>query len=115
MALIKAKPTSPGRRFQVKISRSHLHKGGPEQSLVVHKNSTGARNHFGRQTVRHQGDGHKQKYRLVDFLRNKDGVPARSSVSNTTRTGPRTSRSCCTPTASAATSSRRRASRRATR
>jgi large subunit ribosomal protein L2 len=74
MALIKAKPTSPGRRFQVKISRSHLHKGGPEQSLVVHKNSTGARNHFGRQTVRHQGNGHKQKYRLVDFLRNKDGV-----------------------------------------
>ena len=44
MALIKSKPTSPGRRFQVKISRSHLHKGGPEESLVVHKNSTGARN-----------------------------------------------------------------------
>ena len=74
MALIKAKPTSPGRRFQVKISRDHLHKGGPEESLVVRKNSTGARNHFGRQTVRHQGNGHKQKYRLVDFLRNKDGI-----------------------------------------
>src|SRR6188768_2116507 len=77
MALIKARPTSPGRRFQVKISRDHLHKGGPEESLVVHKNSTGARNHFGRQTVRHQGNGHKQKYRLVDFLRNKDGVPGK--------------------------------------
>jgi len=74
MALIKSKPTSPGRRFQVKISRAHLHKGGPEAALVVSKNSTGARNHFGRQTVRHQGNGHKQKYRLVDFLRNKDGV-----------------------------------------
>jgi large subunit ribosomal protein L2 len=73
MALIKARPTSPGRRFQVKISRDHLHKGGPEESLVVHKNSTGARNHFGRQTVRHQGNGHKQKYRMVDFLRDKDG------------------------------------------
>ncbi len=74
MALIKSKPTSPGRRFQVKISRAHLHKGGPVESLVVSKNSTGARNHSGRLTVRHQGNGHKQKYRLVDFLRNKDGV-----------------------------------------
>ena len=77
MALIKARPTSPGRRFQVKISRDHLHKGGPEESLVVHKNSTGARNHFGRQTVRHQGGGHKQKYRMVDFLRDKDGIPGK--------------------------------------
>ena len=77
MALIKSKPTSPGRRFQVSISRAHLHKGKPEESLVVSKNRTGARNHFGRQTVRHQGGGHKQKYRLVDFLRNKDGVPGK--------------------------------------
>ena len=74
MALIKSKPTSPGRRFQVKISRDHLHKGGPETSLIEHKNSTGARNHFGRQTVRHQGGGHKQKYRVIDFLRDKDGI-----------------------------------------
>lgn len=74
MALIKAKPTSPGRRFQVKIDRSHLHKGGPLESLLVAKKSTGARNHFGRQTVRHQGNGHKQKYRMVDFLRDKDGI-----------------------------------------
>ena len=77
MALIKSRPTSPGRRFQVRISRDHLHKGGPEESLVVHKNSTGARNHSGRQTVRHQGNGHKQKYRLVDFLRDKDGIPGK--------------------------------------
>src|SRR5918997_1871611 len=79
MALIKARPTSPGRRFQVKISRDHLHKGEPEKSLLVHKNSTGARNHFGRQTVRHQGGGHKQKYRLVDFLRN---IPIGTTIHN---------------------------------
>jgi large subunit ribosomal protein L2 len=77
MALIKAKPTSPGRRFQVKIDRSHLHKGGPVESLIVSKNSTGARNHFGRITTRHQGAGHKHHYRLVDFLREKDGVPGK--------------------------------------
>jgi len=74
MALIKAKPTSPGRRFQVKIDRSHLHKGEPVASLLVAKNSTGARNHFGRITTRHKGGGHKQKYRMVDFLRDKDGI-----------------------------------------
>jgi large subunit ribosomal protein L2 len=74
MALIKARPTSPGRRFQVKISRSHLHKGGPVEALTARKNRTGARNHFGRQTVRHQGGGHKQKYRMIDFLRDKDGI-----------------------------------------
>jgi len=77
MALIKSKPTSPGRRFQVKIDRSHLHKGGPIESLVEHKHSTGARNSVGRQTVRHQGGGHKQKYRIVDFLRDKDGIPGK--------------------------------------
>lgn len=74
MALIKSRPTSPGRRFQVKISRSHLHKGGPVASLTTSKNRTGARNNYGRQTVRHQGGGHKQKYRVIDFLRDKDGI-----------------------------------------
>jgi large subunit ribosomal protein L2 len=77
MALIKSKPTSPGRRFQVKVDRSHLHKGGPVGSLVAPKRSTGARNNVGRLTVRHQGGGHKQRYRLVDFVRNKDGVPGK--------------------------------------
>jgi large subunit ribosomal protein L2 len=77
MALIKAKPTSPGRRFQVKIDRSHLHKGGPIESLIARKNSTGARNNVGRITTRHQGDGHKHHYRIVDFLRDKDGVPGK--------------------------------------
>src|ERR1044071_8931194 len=74
MALIKSRPTSPGRRFQVKISRAHLHKGGPVTALNTGKKRTGARNSYGRQTVRHQGGGHKQKYRVIDFLRDKDGI-----------------------------------------
>src|ERR1700726_1362606 len=75
MALIKMKPTSPGTRFVVKIDRSHLHKGGPLESLTTKKNRTGARNHSGRQTTRHIGGGHKQRYRLVDFKADKDGIP----------------------------------------
>src|ERR1700719_637222 len=75
MALIKVKPTSPGTRFVVKVDRSHLHKGGPLASLTTKKNRTGARNHSGRQTTRHIGGGHKQRYRLVDFKRDKDGIP----------------------------------------
>ena len=105
MALIKSKPTSPGRRFQVKIDRSHLHKGGPIESLVEHKHSTGARNHSGRQTVRHQGGGHKQKYRVVDFLRDKDGVPGKVERLEYDLNRTATSRWCCTRTASVATSS----------
>jgi large subunit ribosomal protein L2 len=54
-----------------------LHKGDPVARLVERKNKTGARNHFGRQTVRHIGGGHKQRYRLIDFKRDKDGIPAR--------------------------------------
>ena len=76
MALIKMKPTSPGARFVVKIDRSHLHKGGPVAALTVKKNRTGARNSVGRQTTRHIGGGHKQRYRLIDFKRDKDGIPA---------------------------------------
>jgi large subunit ribosomal protein L2 len=75
MALIKMKPTSPGTRFVVKVDRSHLHKGGPIESLTTKKNRTGARNHSGRQTTRHIGGGHKQRYRIVDFKRDKDGIP----------------------------------------
>lgn len=74
MALIKLKPTSPGTRFQVKVDRSHLHKGAPHAGLVAHKNKTGARNNLGRQTTRHIGGGSRQKYRLIDFRRDKDGV-----------------------------------------
>jgi large subunit ribosomal protein L2 len=74
MALIKLKPTSPGARFVVKVDRSHLHKGGPYAPLTVSQNKTGARNHSGRITTRHKGGGSRQKYRLIDFRRDKDGV-----------------------------------------
>ncbi len=75
MALIKFKPTSPGTRFQVRISKSHLYKGGPYEPLSVAQSRTGARNHFGRITTRHIGGGSRQKYRLIDFRRDKDGIP----------------------------------------
>ena len=74
MALIKLKPTSPGTRFQVRISRKHLYKGGPHQPLTVAQSKTGARNHFGRITTRHIGGGARQRYRLIDFRRDKDGI-----------------------------------------
>ena len=74
MALIKLKPTSPGARFVVRVSRKHLHKGGPHEPLTVHQNKTGARNHSGRITTRHIGGGSRQKYRIIDFRRDKDGV-----------------------------------------
>jgi large subunit ribosomal protein L2 len=78
MALVKVKPTSPGRRGVVKVVSPELHKGRPAASLVERKSKTGARNNSGRQTVRHQGGGHKQHYRIIDFKRNnKDGVPAK--------------------------------------
>jgi large subunit ribosomal protein L2 len=74
MALIKFKPTSPGTRFQVRISKSHLHKGGPFEPLTVAQSKTGARNNVGRITTRHHGGGSRQKYRLIDFRRDKDGI-----------------------------------------
>jgi large subunit ribosomal protein L2 len=77
MALKKLKPTSPGTRFQVRPDRSGLHKGKPVRSLVASQKSTGGRNTSGRLTTRHKGGGHKQKYRVVDFRRDKDGVAAR--------------------------------------
>jgi large subunit ribosomal protein L2 len=75
MALIKTKPTSPGRRFVVKPDRSHLHKGKPVASLTASQKRTGARNNQGRITTRHKGGGHRHRYRVVDFVRAKDGVP----------------------------------------
>jgi large subunit ribosomal protein L2 len=75
MSLHKAKPTSPGRRFTVSVKTAGLHKGKPYSPLVATKSRTGGRNNAGRITVRHQGGGHKQRYRLVDFKRDKDGIP----------------------------------------
>lgn len=77
MALKKAKPTSPGRRFVVQISNSDLYRGEPYAPLVEKKHSTGGRNSAGRTTMRHRGGGHKRRYRVVDFRRNKDDVPGR--------------------------------------
>jgi large subunit ribosomal protein L2 len=77
MAIVKAKPTSPGRRGLVKVVTPDLHRGEPHQALVEKKSKTGGRNQAGRITTRHRGGGHKQRYRIIDFKRNKDGVPAR--------------------------------------
>jgi len=77
MALVKVKPTSAGRRSLVKVVSAHLHKGGPLPGLTSHKKRGSGRNNSGRITVRHKGGGHKQHYRLIDFKRDKDGVPAR--------------------------------------
>jgi large subunit ribosomal protein L2 len=77
MAIVKAKPTSAGRRFVVRTSHDHLHKGAPHSALLEKKAKTGGRNNMGRITTRHHGGGHKQHYRVIDFKRNKDGVAAK--------------------------------------
>lgn len=77
MPLQKLKPTSPGRRAMVKVVHPHLHKGEAYAPLLEKKSKTAGRNNNGRITTRHMGGGHKQHYRLVDFKRNKDGVPAK--------------------------------------
>lgn len=77
MPTVKTNPTSAGRRFVVKVDRSNLYKGAPYAALVEKKAKNGGRNTHGRVTVRHQGGGHKQHYRLIDFKRNKDNIPAR--------------------------------------
>src|SRR3954468_22001744 len=77
MALVKVKPTSPGRRAVVKIVRSGLHKGDPYAKLIEKQARSAGRNNNGRITTRHMGGGHKQHYRLVDFKRSKDGIPAK--------------------------------------
>jgi len=77
MALIKVKPTSPGRRAVVKVVNPDLYKGRPHAALVESKNRKAGRNNLGRITTRHQGGGHKKNYRVIDFRRNKDGIVAK--------------------------------------
>lgn len=77
MAVVKSKPTSAGRRHQVKVVTEGLHKGSPHGPLLEKKSKTGGRNNLGRITTRHIGGGHKQHYRKIDFKRNKDGIPAK--------------------------------------
>jgi large subunit ribosomal protein L2 len=77
MALVKVKPTSPGRRQVVKVVNPELHKGKPYYPLLEPQSKKSGRNNGGRVTMRHQGGGHKQHYRIVDFRRDKDGIPAK--------------------------------------
>ncbi|HKO89196.1 MAG TPA: 50S ribosomal protein L2 [Burkholderiales bacterium] len=77
MALVKVKPTSPGRRGLVKVVTPGLHKGEPYAPLLEKKSKTAGRNNNGHITTRHMGGGHKQHYRKVDFRRNKDGIAAK--------------------------------------
>ncbi len=74
MAVVKRKPTSPGRRFVVSVVSADLHKGAPHAPLLDTKQKSGGRNSAGRITTRHIGGGHRQHYRIIDFKRNKDGV-----------------------------------------
>ena len=77
MAIVKLKPTSAGRRSMVKVVNADLYKGRPYEPLVEKQSRNAGRNNSGRITVRHQGGGHKQRYRVIDFRRNKDGIVAR--------------------------------------
>ena len=76
MPIVKAKPTSPGRRFVEKVVHPHLYKGRPFAALLESKSKSGGRNNNGRITTRHIGGGHKQHYRIIDFKRTKDNIPA---------------------------------------
>jgi large subunit ribosomal protein L2 len=76
MALVKVKPTSAGRRAVVKVVNPDLHKGAPYAPLLESQSKTAGRNNRGVITTRHKGGGHKQHYRIIDFKRNKDGIPA---------------------------------------
>jgi large subunit ribosomal protein L2 len=77
MPLVKPKPTSPGIRAAVHVVHPNLHKGEPYAPLLEKKNRGSGRNNLGRITMRHQGGGHKKYYRIIDFKRDKDGVPGR--------------------------------------
>ena len=76
MAIVKYKPTSNGRRNMTTLSNERITKSTPEKSLLAPLNKKGGRGNTGRITSRHQGGGAKQKYRIIDFKRNKDNVPA---------------------------------------
>ena len=77
MALVKVKPTSPGRRGVVKVVNPNLHKGRPHDKLIEKKTRTAGRNAHGHITTRYMGGGHKQHYRVIDFRRDKDGIPGK--------------------------------------
>ena len=93
MAIKSYKPTSPGRRFATTPAFDEITKSEPEKSLTCPAMRKGGRNNNGRICTRHQGGGHKRLYRIIDFKRNKDGVPGKvASSRSTTRTGAAVSR-----------------------
>src|SRR3954465_3555877 len=77
MAIVKVKPTSPGRRAVVKVVHAHLHKGKPEASLLEPQMQNAGRNNNGHITTRHKGGGHKHHYRVGDFRPHKDAIPGK--------------------------------------
>ena len=77
MAVKKRKPTSPGRRFQTVSDFESITKSTPEKSLIAKQKRSSGRNNYGRMTSRHRGGGHKRRYRVIDFRRDKDGIPAK--------------------------------------
>ena len=77
MGIKRFKPTSPGRRFMTVDTFEDITRSEPERSLVAPLKKNGGRNSYGRITTRHKGGGHKRRYRIIDFKRDKDGVPAK--------------------------------------
>jgi len=114
MAIKKFKPTSPGRRQMTSSTFEEITTSTPEKSLLAPARKTGGRNNAGRITQRHAGGGHKQRYRLIDFKRDKKEIPARSRPSSMTRTVPRASPCSTMPMVRSVISSRRSASTSAT-
>ena len=108
MPIRRYKPTSPGRRFMSVSTFEEVTKSEPEKSLLAPLTKKGGRNANGRITTRHQGGGHKRRYRIIDFKRRRTACRPRSRRSSTTRTGRRASRCSITPTGRRATSSRPR-------
>ena len=104
MAVRKRKPTSAGRRFQSVSDFSEITKSRPERTLVVPLPSSGGRNSYGRKTARHRGGGHKRQYRIIDFWRDKDGIPAKVAAIEYDPNRNAASPSCTTATARSATS-----------
>ena len=109
MGVKQYKPTSPGRRFQTVSDFAEITTDKPEKSLLAPKPNKAGRNNNGRITTRHQGGGNKRRYRIIDFKRNKDGVPAKVATIEYDRTAARASRFCTMWTARSATSCIRRA------
>ena len=103
MAIVKAKPTSPGRRGVVQVKHDHLHKGAPHAALLEKKSRTGGRNNAGRITTRHRGGGQKSTIALLTLSATKTVLTVALSVLSMTRTGLRISRWFCMQTVSAVT------------